>query len=93
MEIPIVSLAHFHGFEGFSSHPKHGSGEMYSCVHVAVKIVIGLNPYLEEGNRDLLQLCIKDIGYGCTKGEFFSESAIRFLDLQISKKNYYKFIS
>ena len=45
----------------FQLHPKHGSGEMNSCIYVAVKIVMSLNPYLEEENRGLLQFCIQQI--------------------------------
>ena len=44
-------LGTFSWFEGFSSHPKHVSGEMNSCVDVTVKVVMGLNPYLEEENK------------------------------------------
>ena len=58
----------FSWFEGFSSHPKHVSGEMNSCVDVAVKIVMGLNPYLGEENRDLVQFWNANVNYGCTKG-------------------------
>ena len=46
---------------------------MNSCVDVAVKIVMGLNPYLGEENRDLLQFCSSNVKFGCTKGQLISK--------------------
>ena len=67
-----------------SSHPKHGSGKMNSYVDVGVQIVMGLNPYLEEENRDLLEFCITNVEYImviCTNKLLFASCNIRGLTL------------